>query len=72
MLLRYYLDENNHRVYTFSETAPDGKQTLSAHPARFSPKDPYSRQRIRIKRRFGLLPMQVELPDEALQMKEEN
>nr|BAN21311.1 unkown protein [Riptortus pedestris] len=58
MLLRYYLDEQGNRVYTLSILSPTGEQTLSAHPARFSPKDPYSQQRIRIKRRFGLLPMQ--------------
>lgn len=34
---------------------PDGKPTFSAHPARFSPEDKYSRQRIIIKKRFGLL-----------------
>uniref|UniRef100_A0A1I8JQ19 Nucleolar protein 10 n=1 Tax=Macrostomum lignano TaxID=282301 RepID=A0A1I8JQ19_9PLAT len=37
---------------------PDGKPTQSAHPARFSPHDPYSRHRITIKKRFGLLPTQ--------------
>ncbi|ROT65806.1 hypothetical protein C7M84_016214 [Penaeus vannamei] len=34
---------------------PEGRPTASAHPARFSPEDKYSRQRIVIKRRFGLL-----------------
>ncbi len=29
--------------------------TQSAHPARFSPDDKYSRQRIMLKKRFGLL-----------------
>jgi H/ACA ribonucleoprotein complex subunit 3 len=29
--------------------------TKSAHPARFSPDDKYSRHRITIKKRFGLL-----------------
>lgn len=32
-----------------------GKPTVSAHPARFSPEDKYSRQRLIIKKRFGLL-----------------
>ena len=34
---------------------PDGRATLTAHPARFSPDDQYSRHRITIKKRFGLL-----------------
>jgi H/ACA ribonucleoprotein complex subunit 3 len=37
---------------------PEGRPTLSAHPARFSPEDKYSRERITIKKRFGLLPIQ--------------
>ncbi|KAK4008880.1 hypothetical protein OUZ56_014003 [Daphnia magna] len=37
---------------------PQGKPTISAHPARFSPEDKYSQQRIIIKKRFGLLPTQ--------------
>ncbi|KAJ8302588.1 hypothetical protein KUTeg_018984 [Tegillarca granosa] len=37
---------------------PDGRPTLSAHPARFSPDDKYSRHRITIKKRFGILPTQ--------------
>jgi H/ACA ribonucleoprotein complex subunit 3 len=40
------------------KTAPDGKPTLSAHPARFSPDDKFSKQRIACKKRFGLLPTQ--------------
>ena len=59
MLLRYYLDENGQRVYTLNETAPDGSPTINAHPARFNPADTYSRERVRIKARFGLLPTQV-------------
>eukprot|EP00731_Ephydatia_muelleri_P025936 Em0018g36a len=35
-----------------------GKPTISAHPARFSPDDQFSRQRITLKKRFGLLPTQ--------------
>ena len=42
--------------------SPDGTPTLSAHPARFSPEDKYSRQRIAIKKRFGLLPTQQPKP----------
>jgi len=58
MYLRYYQDEAGSRVYTFKKTGPDGKNTLSAHPARFSPEDKYSKYRIIIKKRFGLLPTQ--------------
>ncbi|CAG9789145.1 unnamed protein product [Diatraea saccharalis] len=55
MYLRYYLNDNGDRQYTLSPVDPNGKPTLSAHPARFSPEDKYSRQRITIKKRFGLL-----------------
>ena len=55
MYLMYYLDENNVRQYTLAKTDPAGRPTLSAHPARFSPEDKFSRQRITIKKRFGLL-----------------
>ena len=34
---------------------PEAKATFSAHPARFSPDDQYSKQRILCKKRFGLL-----------------
>ena len=36
----------------------DGKPTHSAHPARFSPDDKFSRERVTCKQRFGLLPTQ--------------
>ncbi|XP_076041271.1 nop10 ribonucleoprotein [Oratosquilla oratoria] len=55
MYLMYYLDSNNNRVYTLKKTDEKGNPTFSAHPARFSPEDKYSRQRISIKKRFGLL-----------------
>ncbi|XP_077491366.1 nop10 ribonucleoprotein [Amblyomma americanum] len=58
MLLMYYLDESGNRVYTLKSLSPDGKPTISAHPSRFSPADPYSKYRILIKRRFSLLPTQ--------------
>ena len=38
--------------------APDGSATHSAHPARFSPDDKFSRERVTTKKRFGLLPTQ--------------
>ena len=55
MYLQYYVDENGKRVYTLKKVSPQGTPTQSAHPARFSPDDKYSRQRIICKRRFGLL-----------------
>ncbi|XP_054278586.1 H/ACA ribonucleoprotein complex subunit 3 [Macrosteles quadrilineatus] len=62
MMLMYYLDSNGKRVYTLKLVAPDGSPTLSAHPARFSPQDQYSRQRIAVKKRFNLLPTQQPEP----------
>ncbi|KAI9555109.1 hypothetical protein GHT06_017624 [Daphnia sinensis] len=62
MYLMYYLNENGDRVYTLKRVDPQGKPTISAHPARFSPEDKYSQQRIIIKRRFGLLPIQKASP----------
>uniref|UniRef100_A0A336L0G6 H/ACA ribonucleoprotein complex subunit 3 n=1 Tax=Culicoides sonorensis TaxID=179676 RepID=A0A336L0G6_CULSO len=62
MYLMYYLNEKGERVYTLKKQAPDGSQTFSAHPARFSPEDKYSRQRIIIKKRFGLLMTQKPEP----------
>ncbi|VDO70085.1 unnamed protein product [Heligmosomoides polygyrus] len=41
----------------FQKTAPDGTETISAHPARFSPEDKYSKYRVLIKKRFGVLAM---------------
>ncbi|CAF0804044.1 unnamed protein product [Didymodactylos carnosus] len=40
---------------------PSGKPTQSAHPAKFSPDDQYSRQRLILKKRFGLLLTQTPL-----------
>lgn len=39
-------------------SAPDGSPTKSAHPARFSPDDKFSRHRVTLKKRHGLLPTQ--------------
>ena len=41
---------------------PAGAPTCSAHPARFSPDDKFSKQRITTKKRFGLLPTQTPDP----------
>eukprot|EP00419_Tripos_fusus_P002850 CAMPEP_0172697702 /NCGR_PEP_ID=MMETSP1074-20121228/28950_1 /TAXON_ID=2916 /ORGANISM="Ceratium fusus, Strain PA161109" /LENGTH=72 /DNA_ID=CAMNT_0013518639 /DNA_START=64 /DNA_END=282 /DNA_ORIENTATION=- len=72
MQLRYYLNENGKRVYTLENTTKEGvttedaeeKPTFSAHPARFSPDDKYSDQRIKCKRRFGELKTQKQ-PEEV-------
>ncbi|CAG2122134.1 unnamed protein product [Medioppia subpectinata] len=61
MYLMYYLSPEGKRVYTMSKVDQVGNPTFSAHPARFSPEDKYSRERITIKRRFGLLPTQQPL-----------
>ena len=45
------------------KTAPDGTPTQSAHPARFSPDDKFSKQRVACKKRFGLLPTQKPIPE---------
>ena len=58
MYLRYYLDENGNRVYTFKYVNSEGQPTQSAHPARFSPDDKFSQERITLKKRFKLLPTQ--------------
>eukprot|EP00404_Azadinium_spinosum_P017752 CAMPEP_0180487720 /NCGR_PEP_ID=MMETSP1036_2-20121128/37668_1 /TAXON_ID=632150 /ORGANISM="Azadinium spinosum, Strain 3D9" /LENGTH=70 /DNA_ID=CAMNT_0022495737 /DNA_START=76 /DNA_END=288 /DNA_ORIENTATION=- len=61
MQLRYYLNENGKRVYTLEGSAKcegdedEEQPTFSAHPARFSPDDKYSDQRIKCKKRFGVL-----------------
>lgn len=45
------------------KVAPDGTPTQSAHPARFSPDDKFSKQRVALKKRFGLLPTQLPKPE---------
>lgn len=62
MLLRYYINEHGKRVYTIESHAPDGTPTYSAHPARFSPDDKYSDQRVKAKRRCGILKTQEPAP----------
>ncbi|KAI6657278.1 Eukaryotic translation initiation factor 2-alpha kinase 4 [Oopsacas minuta] len=53
MFLMYYIDiDTNQRVYTLAKTDPYDKPTLSAHPARFSPDDKFSKYRIKLKKRF--------------------
>ncbi|ORX40234.1 Nop10p-domain-containing protein [Kockovaella imperatae] len=59
MHLMYTLDEQGNRVYTLKKITKDGKVSKSAHPARFSPDDKFSRHRVTIKKRFGILPTQL-------------
>nr|CAD2162565.1 unnamed protein product [Meloidogyne enterolobii] len=64
MYLKYYLDAQGNRVYTLKKQDPiNGHNTFSAHPARFSPEDKFSKYRLIIKKRFGLLPTQTEAPN---------
>lgn len=58
MHLMYTLGPDGKRVYTLQKITGDGEITKSAHPARFSPDDKYSRQRVTLKKRFGMLPTQ--------------
>lgn len=59
MHLMFYLDSEGKRIYTLKkEEAESEKPTVSAHPARFSPDDKFSKERIICKKRFGLLPTQ--------------
>ena len=50
----YYLDPSGKRVYTLKKENPAGRVTESAHPARFSPDDKFSAQRVACKKRFGI------------------
>ncbi|BFZ54417.1 snoRNP complex protein [Savitreella phatthalungensis] len=59
MHLMYSADGNGHRIYTLKKVTPSGVVTKSAHPARFSPDDKYSRHRVTLKKRFGLLLTQL-------------
>ncbi|KAI8905099.1 ribosome biogenesis protein Nop10 [Gorgonomyces haynaldii] len=62
MHLQYY-EKDGKRVYTLKKFSPEGAITKSAHPARFSPDDKYSRHRVTLKKRFGVLLTQ--LPDKT-------
>ncbi|WOO77701.1 H/ACA ribonucleoprotein complex subunit NOP10 [Vanrija pseudolonga] len=46
-------------AHTPQKKTSEGKPTKSAHPARFSPDDKFSRHRVTIKKRFGILPTQL-------------
>jgi H/ACA ribonucleoprotein complex subunit 3 len=58
MHLMYHLDEEGKRVYTLKKEDKSGTPTSSAHPARFSPDDKFSRERILCKTRFNILKTQ--------------
>ena len=65
MYLKYDVDEKGNRIYTLKKhVAEKENPTQSAHPARFSPDDKYSAERILIKKRHGELLTQK--PKEAL------
>ncbi|CAH6721895.1 H/ACA ribonucleoprotein complex subunit Nop10p [[Candida] jaroonii] len=59
MHLMYTIGSDGKRIYTLKKTTEEGEITKSAHPARFSPDDKYSRQRVTLKKRFGMLPTQT-------------
>jgi H/ACA ribonucleoprotein complex subunit 3 len=54
MHLMYNSAPDGTRIYTLKKVL-DGTVTKSAHPARFSPDDKYSRHRVTLKKRYGLL-----------------
>lgn len=54
MHLMYTLNADGKRDYTLKKVQ-NGEVTKSAHPARFSPDDKFSKHRITIKKRYGLL-----------------
>ncbi|EIM83497.1 Nop10p-domain-containing protein [Stereum hirsutum FP-91666 SS1] len=59
MHLMYTIDATGNRIYSLKKITDDGKITKSAHPARFSPDDKFSRHRVTIKKRYGILPTQL-------------
>ncbi|KAH9058265.1 H/ACA ribonucleoprotein complex, subunit Nop10 [Lactarius vividus] len=59
MHLMYTVDSQGNRVYTLKKLTDSGKITKSAHPARFSPDDKFSRHRVTIKKRHGVLLTQL-------------
>ncbi|KAM0699096.1 hypothetical protein Q7P36_001142 [Cladosporium allicinum] len=58
MHLMYTMSPSGERLYTLKKVN-HGEVTKSAHPARFSPDDKYSRQRVTLKKRYGLLLTQL-------------
>ncbi|KAK9460010.1 H/ACA ribonucleoprotein complex subunit [Lipomyces oligophaga] len=62
MHLMYTEGPDGRRLYTLKKTTDSGIITKSAHPARFSPDDKYSRQRVTLKKRYFMLPTQQPEP----------
>ncbi|MCO5563203.1 hypothetical protein L7F22_016840 [Adiantum nelumboides] len=62
MYLMFYVNENDDKVYILQKDSPEGSPTESAHPARFSPDDKFSKRRVVLKKRFGLLHTQSPPP----------
>lgn len=64
ILLMFPSTEINWAVFLCDQQkiCPDGQPTSSAHPARFSPDDKFSRHRVTVKKRFGLLLTQQPRP----------
>lgn len=54
MHLMYNSDPSGKRIYTLQKVM-DSRVTKSAHPARFSPDDKWSRHRVTMRKRFGVL-----------------
>ncbi|KAF8468155.1 Nop10 family nucleolar RNA-binding protein [Kalaharituber pfeilii] len=59
MHLMYTIGPDGKRRYTLKKITADGKRTMSAHPARFSPDDKFSRMRVTLKKRHGVLLTQL-------------
>jgi H/ACA ribonucleoprotein complex subunit 3 len=55
------LDAEGKRVYTLKKVTPAGEVTKSAHPARFSPDDKYSRYALPVARTFGKISQRLRL-----------
>lgn len=58
MHLMYTIGTDGKRIYTLKKLTEEGEITKSAHPARFSPDDKFSRQRVTLKKRYNMLPTQ--------------
>ena len=56
MHLMYTTGANGERLYTLKKITDAGEVTKSAHSARFSPDDKFSRERVTLKKRFDLIP----------------
>ncbi|KAI5799203.1 constituent of small nucleolar ribonucleoprotein particles containing H/ACA-type snoRNAs [Peziza echinospora] len=55
MHLMFTLGPDGRRIYTLKKITGAGQRTMSAHPARFSPDDKFSRQRVTLKKRHNVL-----------------